>query len=88
MVANDIDVSQINQEFKGCKVRVRPLYDINNMGKLKGYGLNLRLRDETRFKPSRFCPFCFEDEGEAKAAAAIINHWSAAPVDSVEDRKL
>lgn len=87
MVANDIDVSKINPEFKGCKVRVRPLSDINDMGKIKGYGLNLRLPGEKRFKPGRFCPFIFEDGAQAELAAITINKWSAAPSDSVEEGK-
>lgn len=74
--ASDIDVAKLNVEMKGVQVRVKPLFDIHDGGKQKGFGLNMKMKEEKRFKGSKFAPFFFTDEAEANKAAAMINDWS------------
>jgi hypothetical protein len=76
MTAEQIDVSKMNPEYKGMKVRVKPLYDIYDNGKQSGFGLNVRLPGKKRFSESKYMPFFFADEGEADLAAGKLNAWS------------
>lgn len=74
--ANDIDLTKLNVDMKGMKVRVKPLFDIYNQGKQSGFGLNIMLKGAKKFSNSQFAPFYFSDEAEAEKAAGIINSWS------------
>lgn len=76
MIASDIDLTKLNKDMKGVKVRVKPFYDIYNQGKQAGFGLNMMLKGARRFSNNKFAPFYFSDEAEAEKAASLINNWS------------
>lgn len=76
MTADQIDIAKLNVALKGIRVQVKPLYDICDGGKQKGFGLNMKMPGKDKFSPSKFAPFYFTDEVEAEKAAGLINAWS------------
>lgn len=84
MTADQIDVSLLNPAMKGVRVRVKPLYDIYDGGKQKGFGLNIKMAGDAKFSAAKYAPFFFADEAEAEKAAGVINAWSVTKVGAGE----
>lgn len=76
MLADDINLKNLNTDMKGTEFRVKPLYNLYEDGKITHWGLNVRFKGSKRFSVKDFAPFYFDSEAEAQKACDILNNWS------------